>query len=124
MDKKKNELPPACQLANLPTIFTMLSRRASRLSSRSYSCRSLVSPAIPLRPHRILVSLVDRRGGAVFHHSPVSSAGSVSITLRAVFPSSFIPPFRHAVLSLVSPGVCNVIFFYLTLRMLNTKKQC
>lgn len=94
------ELSPTCELAdlltcllaNLPTIFTMLSRRASRLPSRAYSYRSLISPAIPPRPHRILVSLGDTRGGAFFLIRSSHLPGSYSQHSAPFFPAH---SFRH-----------------------------
>lgn len=128
---KENELPPACELANLLTYLLAYLRTCplyllcflgGRLVARLVPARSVHRPAIPPRPHRIPVPPGDTRGGAVFLICSPHSPGSYFSRSRAVFPSSFIPSFRHAVLSLVSPVVCNVIFLYLTFVMLKAKK--
>lgn len=107
---------PTCELANLPTILTMLSRRASRLPSRSCSFRSSAPPAIPSRHHRIVSPprRAIREAGRFFSHQLVSFA-------EFVFPN--IPRrFPQLILSDISPSVCNEIFFYLTVAMLDAKK--
>lgn len=146
---KKNELPPTCELAYLLTCLL------AYLPICSLYLLCFFTP-IPSRPHRILVPSGDTKGGAVFlirsSRPPALSAKAVFPTPCAVFPSSFSPPFRRAVPSLISSGVSpdvipsvvlfitgsmgtrygsmghgflfNAIFCHLTLRMLNTKKQC
>ena len=104
-DDAGKEFSPTCLLANLLTILTMLFHAHS----------------VPFSSYPRPVGRYERRGG--FSH-PLSSrsSGSYSIMLRAVFASSFFPASRRSIPSLVSSGVCNVIFCYLTFHMLNTKK--
>lgn len=87
-----------CLLANLLTILTML-----------FHAHSVPSSSYP-RP----VGRYERRGG-FFSHQLVSFA-------EFVFPN--IPRrFPKLILSDISPSVCNEIFFYLTVAMLNAKNN-
>lgn len=124
--KKRNELPPTCELAylrtcllaNLPAILTML----SRLPFCSCSCRSLVSSRHSVPSSRILVPSGDTRIGTVFLIRP-SHPPDPYPSCHAPFSSAH--SFRHLVMPsrpIVSSGVCNEIFCYLTFHMLNTKK--
>ena len=161
---KKNELPPTCELANLrtcqlaylltcllanlPTILAMLSRRASRLPSRSCSCRHIVPP---FRPVLIVSSSRQaiRRAGRFFSSvrlihrarihprpAPFSQAHSCRRLVVSSRPSSRWA-YRHfssrpSFYSSWGIGdkrrskehgvLYNAIFCYLTFQMLNTKK--
>ena len=123
---EKHELPPTCELSNLPTCLLAYLRTcplyslcflcgrlvlASRLPSRSCSCRSLVSPfrsVLIVSPSRraireagrffssALVSCV----GAVFRHAPrrfrkliLSAVPSRSSSRRAYRRTSSHPSF-------------------------------
>ena len=134
-DDAGKEFSPTCLLAYLLTC---------QLAHYTYYAFSR-----PFRPVLIVFSSrrAIREAGRFFSH-PLSSrsSGPYSIMLRAVFASSFLPSSRRAVSFCVSSGlspVCcfihhggigtrygrmrngflfNVIFFYLTSRMLNMKK--
>lgn len=104
---KKNELPPTCLLAYLPTCSLYL--------------LCFFTP-IPPRPHRILVPSGDTQGGTVFLIRPSHPPGPYPSR-----PAPFLSAhsFLHLVMPsrpIVSSGVCNEIFCYLTFHMLNTKK--
>ena len=113
--KKRNELPPTCELARY-THYAFSSPVSFLLVP------FLASPAISSRPHRIPVPSGDTRSGAVFLISPSHPPGSYP-SRSAPFSSAH--SFRHLVMPsrpIVSSGVCNEIFCYLTFHMLNTKK--
>lgn len=73
---------------------------------------------MPFRP--VLIASSSRRAireaGRFFSHPLVSFAEPVFTHALRRFP--------QLILSDISPSVCNEIFFYLTVAMLNMKKQC
>lgn len=122
---KKNELPPTCELANLLTCqlanlltcelahYTCYAFLGGRLVFRLVPAHSVPRLAIPSRPHRIPVPPGDTRGGAVFSSARLISRVRIPNTPRR---------FHQLILSDISSSVCNEIFFYLTVAMLNAKK--
>lgn len=92
---------PTCLLANLPTCL---------LAYYTY----YAFHSVPSSSHPRSARQYERRGGFF---------SSARLIRRVRIPN--IPRrFPQLILSDISPSVCNEIFFYLTVAMLNTKKQC
>ena len=110
---------PTCLLAYLPTCelahYTYYAFSSLVSSPVSFllvpfprSARHSVPP-----PHRIPIPSNDTRGGAVFSSARLISRVRIPNTPRR---------FHQLILSDISSSVCNEIFFYLTVAMLNAKK--